>query len=112
MSKGKDIGLFNRRLQAEKLTTTQDAGGGLSETWTPIYTTWAFIEPLRSSRELQENQTALNNAYRVQIRHTAAHEISKDVRFLYEGKILIINSMQEVTEGRKNFWELILMEQV
>jgi SPP1 family predicted phage head-tail adaptor len=110
-TKIRDIGQFNRRLDAEKLTTTQDAGGGLVETWNLAYTTWAYIEALRSNRELQQNQTALQNAYLVQIRHTASHEVSKNIRFRYEGRILTINSMREATEGRKRFWELILMEQ-
>lgn len=110
-TKIRDIGQFNRRLDAEKLTTIQDAAGGLVEAWNPVYTTWAYIEALRSSRELQQNQTALQNAYMVQIRHTASHEVSKNIRFRYEGKVLTINSMHEVTEGRKRFWELVLMEQ-
>jgi SPP1 family predicted phage head-tail adaptor len=107
-----DIGQFNRRVVAEKLSTTQDAGGGLQEMWTTVYTTWAAIKPLRSNRDLQQNQTALNNAYLVYIRFTPSHEVSKNIRFRYEGNILVVNSMQEVTEGRKRYWELILMEQV
>jgi len=111
MSKIRDIGRFNRRLLAEKLSTTQDAAGGEIETWTPVYETFACIEPLSSNRELRQSQTVTGNAYLVQIRYTPSHEVSKNIRFKYEGQTLILNSKEQVTEGRKRFWSLTLIEQ-
>lgn len=111
MIKVRSIGQFNRRLHAEKLSTVQDAGGGEVETWTPVYETFACVEPLSSRRELRQHQTVTGNAYQVQMRFTPSHEVSKDIRFKYEGRILIIDSYEQVTEGRKRFWSLILIEQ-
>lgn len=112
MAKTKPIGQLNRRLEAQKLTTVPDDAGGFVETWTTVYTTWASVGPVTSMRGLQVLQNVQTNSYQVQIRYTPSHEVSKDIRFLYEGQTLIIKSMEQVTEGRKRFWSLILTEQV
>ena len=105
------IGLFNRRLEAQKLTRTRNDSGGFEESWNTVYVTWAYVGPVNSWRQLQQLQNVQTNSYEVQIRYTPSHEVSKDIRFLYEGKILILNSREEVTEGRKRFNVMTRMEQ-
>lgn len=112
MIKTKPIGQLNRRLEAQKLTKVQNGSGGFVETWPTIYTTWAAMGPVKSIRDLEMLQNIQVNSYEAFIRYTPSHEVSKDVRFLYEGKILVLNSQQEYTEGRKRFLRLILVEQV
>jgi SPP1 family predicted phage head-tail adaptor len=111
MTKIQAIGKFNRRLEAQKLTLVPDDAGGQVETWTTVYTTWAYVGPVKSWRALQQLQNVQNASYEVQIRYTESHEVSKDIRFIYEGQTLIINSMEQVKEGRKRFWSLVLTEQ-
>lgn len=111
MAKIQPQGQFNRRLLAQKLTKVQNESGGWTETWTDVYTTWAFVGPVRSWRALQQLQNVQNAAYEVQIRYTPSHEVSKDIRFMYEGKVLVINSSEEVKEGSKRFYSLVLIEQ-
>lgn len=112
MSKVPQKGLFNRRLEAQKLSKVQNDSGGWAETWTTVYTTWAYVGPVKSFRQLEQLQNVQTNSYEVIIRYTPEHEVSKDIRFLYEGKVLILNSREEVTEGRKRFLILLLTEQV
>lgn len=112
MAKVKAIGQMNRRLQAEKLVKTPDDAGGYAEAWEVVYTTWASVGPVTSMRELQALQNVQTNSYQVQMRYTPSHEVSKDIRFIYEGQILIINRMEQITEGRKRFWSLVLTEQL
>lgn len=112
MSKIKPKGQFNRRLEAQKLTKVQNDSAGFTETWTTVYTTWAYVGPVTSHRQLQQLQNVQTNSYEVQIRYSPSHEVSKDIRFVYEGKFLILNSREEVTEGRKRFLSLVLFEQV
>jgi SPP1 family predicted phage head-tail adaptor len=112
MTKIQPIGQFNRRLEAQKLTLVADDAGGQVETWTTIYTTQAYIGPVKSWRSLQLLQNVQSASYDVQIRFTRSHEVSTDIRFIYEGQTLIINRMEQVTEGRKRFWSLTLTEQV
>lgn len=111
MSKLKQQGQFNRRIDAQKLSRVQNNSGGFTETWTPVYSTWAYVGPVKSWRDLQQLQNVQNASYEVQIRYTASHEVSKDIRFVYEGKVLVVNSIEEITEGRKRFYSLILIEQ-
>lgn len=105
-------GQFNRRIEAQKLTKVRNDSGGFTETWTTAYTTWAYVGPVKSFRHLQQLQNVQTNSYEVQLRYTPSHEVSKDIRFVYEGKNLILNSREEVAEGRKRFLVLILIEQV
>lgn len=111
MSKLQPQGKFNRRLVAQKLSRVQNDSGGFTETWTPVYTTWAYVGPVKSWRDIQQLQNVQNASYEVQIRYTVSHEISKDIRFIYEGKTLIVNSIEEMAEGSKRFYSLILIEQ-
>ena len=111
MTKIQPIGRFNRRLEAQKVTLVPDDAGGQVETWTTVYTTKAYVGPVKSWRALQQLQNVQNASYEVQLRYTTSHEVSKDIRFIYEGQTLIINSMEQVTEGRKRFWILTLTEQ-
>lgn len=111
MGKIQPQGQFNRRLQAQKLSKVQNDSGGWAETWTTVYTTQAYVGPVRSWRALQQLQNVQNASYEVQIRYTPSHEVSKDIRFIYEGKTLVINSIEEVKEGSKRFYSLILIEQ-
>jgi SPP1 family predicted phage head-tail adaptor len=112
MIKTRAIGQLNRRLEAQKLTKTANGSGGFTEAWPTVYTTWAYVGPIKSMRDMVALQNVQGNSYEVFIRYTPSHEVSKDIRFLYEGKILVINSQQEYTEGRKRFVRLILVEQV
>lgn len=111
MSKLKNQGQFNRRIDAQKLSRVRNDSGGFNETWTPVYSTWAYVGPVKSYRDLQQLQNVQTASYEVQIRYTTSHEVSKEIRFVYEGKILIVNSIEEMTEGRKRFYSLILVEQ-
>lgn len=112
MKKVKPQGQFNRRLEAQKLTTVRNDSGGFTETWTTVYTTLAYVGPVTSYRQLQQMQNVQTNSYEVQIRYTPTHEVSKDIRFLYEGEILVLNSVEEIKEGSKRFYSLTLVEQV
>lgn len=112
MIKVKPIGQLNRRLEAQKLTVVQNGSGGFTETWTTVYTTWAYVGPIKSMRDIIALQNVQENSYEAYIRFTPSHEVSKDIRFVYEGKILVLNSQQEYTEGRKRFLKLILVEQM
>lgn len=108
----RDIGKFNRRIQAEKLTPTQDADGNMIESWVLAYETWAYVGPVKSYRDFIQLQNIQQNSYEVQIRYSLTDEVSKNIRFLYEGQYLVLNSREEVTEGRKKYIRMILVEQV
>lgn len=108
----RDIGKFNRRIQAQKLTSIQDANGNMVESWELVYETWAYVGPVKSYRDFIQLQNIQQNSYEVQIRHSEEHEVNKNIRFLYEGRYLVINNWEEVTEGRKRYIRMILVEQI
>ncbi|ACU61357.1 phage head closure protein [Chitinophaga pinensis] len=112
MSKIKPQGQFNRRIQAQKLSVTQNEAGGMVETWSSLFETWAYVGPVKSWRHLEIMKNTQSASYEVQIRYTPSRQIDNNVRFVYEGKVLVINSIEEDVEGNKRFYVLILTEQV
>lgn len=112
MSKVKPQGQFNRRVQAEKLSLVQNDSGGMVESWVPQYSTWAYVGPVKSWRHLQNLKNTQSASYEIQLRYTPSRVIDNDIRFIYEGKVLTVDSIEEDTEGNKRFYIIIASEQV
>ncbi|PUZ21803.1 hypothetical protein DCC81_24765 [Chitinophaga parva] len=107
MSKIRPLSDFNRKVSAQKLTVTQDDAGGEVPTWTTVYDTWAAVRGVRSKRTQEEAQTENNRSYELQLRYAQGREVSKNIRFLYDGQILTVNEYQQYQEGNKRFWVII-----
>lgn len=107
------IGRFDRRLKAQRLTVIQDGSGGFDEAWSDEYETWAYVSDIKSYRDQIELQNVNVSTFTVQMRDTDTHEVSKDIRFIYEGRKLILHGQPlHFTEGRKRYIQFILAEQV
>lgn len=107
------IGRFDRRLKAQRLIVVQDDSGGFDEAWNDVYETWAYVSDIKSYRDQIELQNVNVSTFTVQMRDTDIHEVSKDIRFIYEGRNLILHGQPlHFTEGRKRYIQFILSEQV
>lgn len=111
MSKISPQGKFNRRIEVQHLTITQNDSGGMVETWTTLFTTWASVGPVKSWRHLESLRNVQSASFEVHIRYAPSRQIDNNLRFIYEGKVLIVNSIEEMEEGRKRFYSLILTQQ-
>lgn len=108
-----DIGRFNRRISVEKVTVIQLDDGNIEESWSHIYDTWANITDQKGMRDQIELQNVNVNSYIVQIRYTPSHEISKNIRILYEGVYHIVHGQPlQFTQGRKTYYQFIMTAQV
>lgn len=97
------IGKMNHRITFQLLTIVPQPGGGGSEEWTDELTTWAKVSPLRSGRQLQDNQVSLVDGYKFIVRWAKDRTIDKKRRIKYENKIMTINSVVEIDESKRYY---------
>jgi SPP1 family predicted phage head-tail adaptor len=62
----------------------------------PFLTCWTKIEPISSSRTLQDSQINLNDGFRFTIRFSTSYTIDKTMLVEYLGKDYTINGIQDV----------------
>ncbi|MGA8762442.1 MAG: hypothetical protein WB562_06090, partial [Candidatus Sulfotelmatobacter sp.] len=71
------------------------------------------ITDQKGFRDQIELQNVNVNSYTVQIRYNDAHEISKNVRILYNGTYHIVHGQPlQFTQGRKRYYQFIMTVQV
>lgn len=83
-------GKLNKRITLQRSITDKDASGRPVKRWVDVATVWAAVRPLRGR---EYHAAAANNAEgtkRVEIRYRKG--ITTDMRVLYGGRILEINS--------------------
>jgi head-tail adaptor len=100
---------FNRRLTVKRSTPTVDAGGGVSSTFTDLYTTWASVVNMSTSRKMYLGIDLFTNAYDIRFRYAGSDILTSDM-LQYEGGLLKIIGTQLVTESYKKFWVLTAVE--
>lgn len=106
------VGKFDRRIKAQRLSSIQTSEGNIIESWSDAYETWASVSDIKSYRDQLLLQNVTVSTYTVQIRLTPTHEVSKNIRFVYEGRNMILQGQPIVfTEGRKRYYQFILAEQ-
>lgn len=97
-------GRLNTRLTLQQRSTTQDASGGQSTTWSDVATVWAFVRPL-SGREIIAAQ-AVNSelTHQITIRWQAAYASPKAMaamRLVAGGRIFNIQSAANEREENR-----------
>lgn len=103
---------LNRRIKIKSATTVKDDAGGVSNG--PIvvdFETWAKVEPVSSKALLLQGVSTLQNVYSVKIRYSPSHVVNSTKLVEYEGKDLVISSVQEEKENNKRFLKLLISEQ-
>lgn len=99
------IGSMRDRVIFKDQVNTPVPGGGAETTWVVAFQEWTKIEPLRSSRRLEDSQIQLQDGFRFNIRYRDKVQPTKSMLLEYEGKDYTINSIIEVNE-RKRYWQI------
>lgn len=100
------IGSMRDRVIFKEPVNTPVPGGGSVSEWVVAFEDWTKIEPLRSSRRLEDSQIQLQDGFRFNIRYRTMDHPTKSMLVEYEGKDYTINSIVEVNE-RKRYWEIV-----
>ena len=100
------VGQMNNRVIIKSYTNSVDAGGGVTKVIDTMYTVWAKVENRTGSANYSEGQRSDNYDYKITIRAYNSKDVSTENVIGYGGKDLIINSVQVINEGKRDFLTL------
>lgn len=84
-------GKLNKRVTIQSLTTTQDAAGGIIETWADSAIRWASIEPLRGREYWEAKKENAEVETRIRLRYLSG--ILPNMRVEYGTRYYLIVSV-------------------
>jgi SPP1 family predicted phage head-tail adaptor len=96
---GLPIGALRHRVTLEAPIDAPDGAGGFSRSFTPVATLWARIAPSGVREDFVEQRAEQATNYVVTIRWR--NDVSKDMRFVYRGRKLRIQSVLDPDERRR-----------
>lgn len=97
-------GDLDQRVTVERFTSTEDELGQPIETWAPLFTCWAAVEPL-TGREYLAAQAAVSEVT-ARIRMRFRPWMTAQDRVVHNGTTYGIESLIDVRSGNR---ELVLM---
>ena len=104
------IGQMRNRIALQSLSTSSDAGGGQSASFSTATTVWAKAENLSGTEGVFGDQIRGTNNYRFTIRYYSS--LTKKHRISYDSKTFNITDIKDLAEGRKRFQEILATEGV
>lgn len=96
------IGEMRNHITIKQYTSTQDAAGGSQSVLANTYSVWAKVENRNGSTQTTNAQTQWNYDYKITIRYDKLKNIKQNDQAEYDGKTLLINSLQIQDEGKKS----------
>lgn len=97
-------GQLDQRVTVERFTSTEDELGQPIETWAPLFTCWAAVEPLTGREYLAA--AALVSEVTARIRMRFRPWMTAQDRVVHNGTTYGIESMVDLRSGNR---ELVLM---
>ena len=97
-------GRLDQRVTIERLTYVEDPMGGGIETWAPLATVWAAVEPLNGREFFAASTTLSETTTRIRIRYRAGLTVVD--RINHGGTLYDI---QAIINPRSGDRELVLM---
>jgi SPP1 family predicted phage head-tail adaptor len=96
------IGLLDRRVTIQSLSTAPDGSGQEVETWTAVATVWMRVRPFRGSERFLAQQVVGKAVTTFEARYRS--DVTVKNRLLYDGKNWDIADVRQI--GRKERMEL------
>lgn len=97
-------GQLDQRVTIERFTSEQDEIGQSIETWAPLATTWAAVEPLNGREFFAAATTLAEVTTRIRVRYRPG--ITSVDRVNHEGKL---HNILAIIDPRSGDRELVLM---
>ena len=88
---------LRHRITLQQPNNTPDGAGGFTKSWTNVADHWASVIPMSGNETLEDDQIKGKIKYEVTLRYREG--VNSEMRFLYDGKVLEIESVVDV-EGR------------
>lgn len=100
-------GTLRHRVTIQALSAQRDDHGGIVETWVPVLSVWASVEPLRSQEIFRAQQVDARLTHRVTMRYQAG--LTSAMRLVHNHRVLLIISIANPDE-RNRMVEILAME--
>lgn len=97
-------GKLDQRVTIERYTTTENDWGEPINTWAPLATVWAAVEPLNGREYIAAQAAMAETTARIRMRYRPG--ITQQDRVIHEGKIYGIEAVIHVKSAGR---ELVLM---
>lgn len=97
-------GRLDQRVTIERATITQDDWGQVTETWAPLATVWAAVEPLNGREFIAAASVQSEVTTRMRLRYR--NDLASTDRITHEGTVYDI---QAIINPRSGDAELVLM---
>jgi len=102
-------GALRHLVQVQYPTTTRDANGGVTQTWTLLATRWAEIKDLGHEREgTTGDRQRADATHEMTIRHLSS--LSPRHRVVYNG--MTFNIVSEINDDLRNRMQKVLLKRV
>jgi SPP1 family predicted phage head-tail adaptor len=97
------IGDLRARVTIKVIGNSTDAGGGVSKSVSSSWEQWAKVEDRTGQVQFNNGQQQVSYDYKVTIRYYASKTVSTGNVITYNGKDMMINSVQRVNENNLNW---------
>ena len=97
------IGKMRHKVKLQKPTSTRDAGGGVSQTYTTLKELWARIRPVSGSEKYRQGKVQESVTHEIIIRYR--DDLGTDYRIHYESRNFNIKVARNIDE-RDRYWLL------
>lgn len=91
-----DPGMLRTPLELQTSADVTDGQGGVSHNWSIVATLFAHMEPVGAKREVRGRAREANITHKITIRYR--DDIKNDMRFLRNGRELLIHSVHDLDE--------------
>lgn len=91
-----DPGMLRTPLELQSCTDISDGQGGVTCSWSTVATLFGNVEPNGGKREVRGRAREANITHQITIRYR--EDIKNDMRFLRNGRELLINSVHDLDE--------------
>lgn len=75
---------YNKRITVQQSAKTKGETGGLTDTWTTLFSCWAKMIPMSKTKRMMYGEMILNEGYEVEMRKRTTN-IDADCRIVYSG---------------------------
>ena len=100
-------GALRHRVTLEAPARTREPGGLVAETWAPVATVWAAIEPLSGSEQLRGMQMTAAVTHRIRTRYRGG--VTPAMRVTSRGRVFDVRSVLD--EGERHRELVFLAEE-
>jgi SPP1 family predicted phage head-tail adaptor len=83
---------YNKRITIQEKTGTTTATGGIKDSWSDLYSSWASVSQVSGSRRFEYGQMNFTEVYEVEMRKRNTN-VDADCRVVYNGNTYQITSI-------------------